>query len=122
MKTDVPFADLRELLYERRIAIGADTVPAFHIKFGGIGLLDRVIAADVDIEPGPFILAEEVLYEKVFAAHGMRYRKAFHFEFFHNLTQQEMQTGISERINNLIAKRHEDGFFSRLKGSVHEKR
>ena len=96
MEGDIPFPDLPELLYQCRVAVDADTAPAFHIKFGGIGVLDRVIAADVNIEAGPFILAEDPFEEKVFAAHGMRQGKTFHFEFFHESAEEEMQPGIPE--------------------------
>lgn len=107
MDRDISFPDLPELLYQRRISVDTDTMPAFHVKFGRIGFLDGVIAADVHIEPGPLFLAENTLQKKVFTAHRVRQSEAFHLDFFHELTDHEMQPGVAEGINDLITKRHD---------------
>ena len=63
VQTDIPFPDSPEFLYQRRISVGTDAAPAFHVKFRGIRLLNGIIAADVHIEPGPFLFAENTLQE-----------------------------------------------------------
>jgi hypothetical protein len=106
MEADISFPDPSELFDQGRIAVCADTLPAFHIELGGIGFLDGVVAADVDIESGSFVLAKDRFQHQVLAAHGMRKGKPFHFELLHQPAYKEMESRVSEGVNDLITKRH----------------
>jgi len=90
MEADIPLPDPPELFDQGRIAVGADALPAFHVELRSIGFLDGVVAADVDIKSGSFVLAKDRFQHQVLAAHGMRKRKPLHFELLHQLAYKEM--------------------------------